>query len=426
MKPVDPVTTAATSGRRAQPVRQTRIKPPRASATGGQTVTTSRGSGSGFDASHQVGSSHGFFPALTHFTDCISALPKEVVRHFTLLKEVDAKAYGPENTLRELTDMAMQTADPKRKEGPSVHHVHKASPVRYEIPMLFGHVTGCDTYAEHYPKYLPDSAPSQADDDRADLARRQLFFNLRFVLNEMLMTVDEKNHVVSTANDALHKQLVRIDGCFPYIDNEISEEARLGSLAHWAYTEKPNGRANGTTSERPRRDLTAAGSVAATLAAMTEDGTMTRSESRREMMLARKQRNQVGDSGAGEGQSGRQRDILAAHPTAAGIQSKKGNGNSRSRKVAEIYSIAVGPTTPNSTSSTGNPPNKRRKVEKLVPPRAPVTREATDRTIADPVDSTIASAKGDAGSPRLTPAVEGPKRRARNGGAGPTGQIRKR
>lgn len=45
---------------------------------------------------------HGFYPALTHFTDAITALPREFRRHSSLLKEVDAKAWALEENLLQL------------------------------------------------------------------------------------------------------------------------------------------------------------------------------------------------------------------------------------------------------------------------------------------------------------------------------------
>lgn len=44
----------------------------------------------------------GFYPALTHFTDAIAALPRELCQHNSLLKEVDAKAWALEENLHQL------------------------------------------------------------------------------------------------------------------------------------------------------------------------------------------------------------------------------------------------------------------------------------------------------------------------------------
>lgn len=47
------------------------------------------------------------YPAITHFTDAISALPRDFQRHASLLKEVDSKAWRLEEVLgRQLTQAA--------------------------------------------------------------------------------------------------------------------------------------------------------------------------------------------------------------------------------------------------------------------------------------------------------------------------------
>ena len=52
---------------------------------------------------------HGFYPALTHFTDAITALPREFRRHNSLLKEVDAKAWALEDNLLQLLKSASES-----------------------------------------------------------------------------------------------------------------------------------------------------------------------------------------------------------------------------------------------------------------------------------------------------------------------------
>lgn len=47
-------------------------------------------------------SAPGFFPALTHFTGAVDAFPKEIIKHFSMFKEVEAKLHDPELLLEEL------------------------------------------------------------------------------------------------------------------------------------------------------------------------------------------------------------------------------------------------------------------------------------------------------------------------------------
>ena len=44
----------------------------------------------------------GFLPALTHFTDSVDAFPKELIKHFSMFKEVEAKIHDPEQVLEML------------------------------------------------------------------------------------------------------------------------------------------------------------------------------------------------------------------------------------------------------------------------------------------------------------------------------------
>lgn len=84
-----------------QSARQTRTNPSRTSKTiGRSSFGFGRGSTAEIPATPPV--PHGFYPALTHFTDAITALPREFRRHNSLLKEVDAKAWALEENLLQL------------------------------------------------------------------------------------------------------------------------------------------------------------------------------------------------------------------------------------------------------------------------------------------------------------------------------------
>ena len=49
-------------------------------------------------------SAPGFLAALTHFTGAVDAFPKEIIKHFSMFKEVEAKLHDPEQMLKELLD----------------------------------------------------------------------------------------------------------------------------------------------------------------------------------------------------------------------------------------------------------------------------------------------------------------------------------
>lgn len=91
-----------------QSARQTRTNPSRTSKTiGRSSFAFGRGSTAEIPSTAPV--PHGFYPALTHFTDAITALPREFRRHNSLLKEVDAKAWALEENLLQLLEHSSES-----------------------------------------------------------------------------------------------------------------------------------------------------------------------------------------------------------------------------------------------------------------------------------------------------------------------------
>lgn len=127
------------------------------------------------------------------------------------------------------------------------------------------------------------SLASARSADPASVHRRQQFHALRQTLMAIMVTMDEKNHVINNANEEVARQIRRLDRIWPHISDEISEEARLGSLKHWAYTE--TNQTKKSTAPNTRREAAAAG-----LATLHESEVAHRSEARREALLAKRQR----------------------------------------------------------------------------------------------------------------------------------------
>ena len=250
---------APTTSNRRQPVRQTRTNPARNAATAGPSRASGPldgGQDSGQDAEI------GFFPAITHFTDAIAALPKEMVRHYSMLKEVDAKIYNQEEIVGQLVSTALRAPVPPKKPTSAVQNPDNATFESETIPS--GAATADNVSVKSVPSRVEATGSTgipEASHD-ANWSRRQLFYRLRVYIQEMLSTLDEKNHVISTANDCLDKQLVRCNSSYPHIEDEVSEEARYGSLTHWAYTEKSAEKRGATAGERTRRDAAAASQLA--------------------------------------------------------------------------------------------------------------------------------------------------------------------
>lgn len=167
-----------------------------------------------------------------------------------------------------------------------------------------------------------------------------------------MLTADEKNHVISNANDELSHQLFRLDSIFPHIAGEISEEARLGSLTHWAYSNRTATKTTGH--ERPRRE------AASHFAHNLEAEHASRSEARREAVLARKQRrNADADFDDARGRKGAGSRGRAA---AGDADSVTGAGATKRRRVEKPAAVQTGGTamerSASGVTSTGRAASK--------------------------------------------------------------------
>ena len=327
-----PAETAAS--RRAQPVRQTRTNPARAFAGGGRSLGARGGAGRAAADDDDDGQ-HEIYPAITHFADAITALPRELVRHFTLLKEVDAKIFAPEETLGQMVDTALNLPLPQSKHSsganqalelastnPSINMGINGSMANGHAPAIAGSIEVHDRNADIYG---PGNAP-----------RRHLFRNLAYTMQEMLVSLDEKNHVISTATEALDKHVARLKNVMPYVESEISDEARWGSTRHWAYPDnripnKPNER-----SKREKDNVNALSRAAAEAAAEEAQAKADRKQPARD----KKSRNQHHvDSDFDEHSKG----------------DKRAHGNAKKSRQSDVAGTNGG---------ANGPPPKRRKVDK--------------------------------------------------------------
>jgi hypothetical protein len=327
-------------------------------------------------------------------------LPKELVRHFTLLKEVDAKIFAPEEDLGKLVDAALNAPPLQRPQAIEAQNAH--DPTSDYMSAQAG-VNGTVTNGQ---AGSVNPVPDAVDVYNAanlvygpgNLQRRQLFQHCAYTMQNMLVSLDEKNHVISTAAEALNKQLARIDDCFPYIELEISEEARYGSTTHWAYPENRVPKA--TTS---RREIAAVNNLSAAAQHMAEEAAA-RSDARKQALLERKkQKNQHLDSDFDDHHDGRHKE-------------KKLHGNSKAiRKAAEASSnIGLGIT--NGAGPNGNPPKRRKLAEKAA-------GAVMERSLSSVFGSNGSTTKK-AASPRETPGPEAKKRQRATGAT--NGQTRKR
>lgn len=280
-------TTLGTSNIRGGPARQTRSNPMRHIKGAGSGVRhNSLISNTGLPLSASATASSlnppantneppGLYPAISHFADAIAALPRDFRRHTSLLKEVDGKAWAPEENLQQILQqcLADTTASSERFLA-AAHSFPKSSTTDDIVISDANSVAGASIDNA--------SLASARSTDTVSLQRRRQFHALRQNLMAVMVTMDEKNHVITKANEDVSRSIRRMEAIWPHISEEISEEARLGSLKHWAYTE--------TNPVKKPPVPTTRREAAASLAILHESETAHRSESRREAMLARKQR----------------------------------------------------------------------------------------------------------------------------------------
>ena len=344
----------ASSGRRAQPIRQARTNPPRNPSALGRPPFAGRDSIAGAPAHDQP---IDIFPAVTHVADVATALPKELVRHFTLLKEVDAKVHVPELALFELVDASLNAPvpDPPR---PPLTDAASSSVAPASAPMSAQNSSPGLALNGLPPPAAPstDGSAHAAAFDPSNVPRRQLFRQTAFKIQEMLMSLEEKIHVISTANEALNKQMGRLEDVWPYLEAEFSDEAKWGSTTHWAYPENRAARASHSQAERSRRE--GAASLSAAAQALAEEAAA-RSDARKQAVAAKKSLKNNHNHQPQESDF----DDPDAKPQQQKGEPTKKPGSSKSRKNAADAPATVGLGITN-TGANGNPAPKRRKVEK--------------------------------------------------------------
>lgn len=109
------------------------------------------------------------------------------------------------------------------------------------------------------------------------------------LIHNMLPTLDEKLVVLQGAKGTKDKGLMRMHHSYSQLDGEISDEARYGSLTHWAYADKEEKKKGAPSHERQRREVAAANNLAAAAQHVHDvDSIAAKSEARREAVLANK------------------------------------------------------------------------------------------------------------------------------------------
>ncbi|KAF2690234.1 hypothetical protein K458DRAFT_413057 [Lentithecium fluviatile CBS 122367] len=355
----------------------------------------------GMEQTPEVSNAGGFCPALTHFTQAVDAFPKELIKHFSMFKEVEAKMHDPEHELRLLLDGIAQMPVPTKAQRHDVMQ-NGAGPAYSAAATVNGAVK--QDHAAQYQQLFPDDFNSLPPDEQADLKKRQAFFNLRTLIYTMIPTLDEKLVVLGGAIATKDRGLARMNGSYSHLDEEISEEARYGSLTHWAYADKEEKKKGGASHERQRREVVSANNLAAAAQHVHDvDSIAAKSEARREAMLANKRnRHQHNDSDFDDRPAKKPQKRKAVAADAA---------------AGETRNIGLG-----IISNGGPPQGKRKKTEKALAAAA----------AAPPMERSLSGALRAAGtggrsgtSPRATPGAEGSGTGKRKPRAAPVPALRK-
>ena len=332
----------------------------------------------------------GFFPALQYFSDAVTALPREVMRQFTLMKEVEAKIHGPNEQLGEMVDALMEVPVPARK---GVHGQNEGGTQQQQGLMmsltannslmgsasasLVNGVAGRLSAQASVTGSVngEDVMMQQQVEGEEDLERRRRYHELRMLTHSLLPNLDEKNVVLAEANRVLALQLARVESVMPHVEDEISEESRLGSMTHWAYSDNRQKKvAAAPAAALSRRDVAATNSLAAAANAIHET----------EIAQARRE---AGREATRERYKGRAKEHVDSDFDDKPKKAQARLGKGRAALQAAVTGLGI---------TTSGEPVKRRKVD-----RGPAT-SAMERTLS----GTTKGAKAQRETPRSTPAVE--------------------
>lgn len=232
------------------------------------------------------------YPGLNDMADALEALPMELIRHFTLLREIDAKCIV---TMPELTRLIKDV---------------------FKLP-------------------IPDPTEVHLVQER-----EQIFDRIRQLIRELMPCLEEKMHVAGVAAEAISRHVARLD--YDYNDliigqNEIPHIIRYGPKEHPAYlpiiTPAEQKNASSSRSESRREAMAAKKAAAAAAKADAAGGTDSNNPSTRGRGTPRP------DEKAGGSKSG------SSTRGTNGSGSKSGGGSTGSKQ-------ASGSATASSTSTS--------------------------------------------------------------------------
>jgi hypothetical protein len=345
----------------------------------------------------------GFLPALTHFTGAVDAFPKEIINHFSMFKEVEAKLHDPEQMLKDLFDEIAQlpvTTKAQLRNGEQATADPESSAVVRAESLV-------DLFAMTDSRQLPPQRLHTLTPEEQAIKKRQLFYRLRVLMAQIIPTLDEKLVVLQATKVTKDKGLMRMHHSYSQLDSEISDEARYGSLSHWAYADKEEKKKGGTTNhERQRREVASANNLAAAAQHVHDvDSIAAKSEARRDVIVATKRsRHHQVDSDFDDrpAKKPQKRKPLAAE--AAPVDNR-------------IVGLGL-------SSNGAGPHGKRKKTEKALA-AATIAAPAMERSLSGALKPGGGSGVRSGSSPRNTPGLESAAASKRKPRAAPAPAQRK-
>ena len=171
-------------------------------------------------------------PGLNDISDAFEALPMDLIKYFTLLKEIDAKCISTIPQINGLIDRYIDKLHPSTVAEKEVNGTS-------------------DDSANGQPKEGDNSQDDPAQKTSNDVSgvtdqfpKPDQFKHLTVIknkLNEVVPCLEEKMQVTRVASDLMEKHMMRINDDYKLIinNNEIPESIRIGPLNHPAMIMDP-------------------------------------------------------------------------------------------------------------------------------------------------------------------------------------------
>jgi hypothetical protein len=171
-------------------------------------------------------------PGLNDISDAFEALPMDLIKYFTLLKEIDAKCIGTIPQINSLIDRYIDKLHPNTGATNEVNGSTDDS--------ANGKVDGSDNVNDNNAqKPINDGSEGTNLFLKPDQFKHMTVIKNK--LNEVVPCLEEKMQVTRVASDLMEKHMMRINDDYKLIinNNEIPESIRIGPLNHPAMIMDP-------------------------------------------------------------------------------------------------------------------------------------------------------------------------------------------